>query len=302
MMRDDYDSPWKEVLEDYFQEFMRFFFSQAAMEIDWNKGFQFLDKELEQIVRDAELGKRYADKLVQLWRINGESAWVMVHVEIQGKKDADFAKRMYVYNYRIFDRYDRPVASLAVLADNRPDWRPESYAHTLFGCNAGIWFPIVKLLDYADRWEELKADSNPFSIAVMAHLKTRETRNDVNRRKEWKVELTKSLYAKGYCQKDIINLFRFIDWMMRLPDELETVFWEEIKHYEEDKQMPYVTSVEKIGIKKGMQKGMQQGMQQGMQRNLEETIRKMSRKGMTADQIADILEIEVRQVEMYMKN
>jgi len=33
-MRDDYDSPWKEVLEDYFQEFMRFFFSQAAMEIN----------------------------------------------------------------------------------------------------------------------------------------------------------------------------------------------------------------------------------------------------------------------------
>ncbi len=50
-------------------------FSQAAMEIDWNKGFQFLDKELEQIVRDAELGKRYADKLAQLWRINGESAF-----------------------------------------------------------------------------------------------------------------------------------------------------------------------------------------------------------------------------------
>ncbi len=45
--------------------------------------------------------------------------------------------------------------------------------------------------------------------------------------------------------------------MMRLPDELETVFWEEIKHYEEDKQMPYVTSVEKIGIKKGMRQGMQ---------------------------------------------
>lgn len=31
---------------------------------------------------------------------------------------------MFVYNYRIFDRYDRPVASLAVLADDDPGWRP----------------------------------------------------------------------------------------------------------------------------------------------------------------------------------
>ena len=32
-----------------------------------------------------------------------------------GEHDPDFAKRMYVYNYRLFDRYDRPVVSLAVL-------------------------------------------------------------------------------------------------------------------------------------------------------------------------------------------
>ncbi|MFH0729401.1 MAG: cytosolic protein [Pseudomonadota bacterium] len=300
--RDDYDSPWKEILEDYFQEFMRFFFSYAADEIDWERGYQFLDKELEQIVRDAELGKRYADKLVQLWQIDGESAWVMVHVEVQGEKDADFAKRMYVYNYRIFDRYDRPVASLAVLADNRAGWRPESYTQKLFGCETGIRFPVVKLLDYMDRWEELQSDENPFAIAVMAHLKTRETQNDATRRKAWKVELTKSLYAKGYRRKDVLNLFRFIDWIMRLPDELETVFWEEIQQYEEDKQMPYVTSVEKIGIKKGMQQGMQQGMLKGIEQNLQETIHKMYRKGLTIGQIADILEMEARVVEHHLNS
>ncbi|MFH0725451.1 MAG: hypothetical protein V2B19_03715 [Pseudomonadota bacterium] len=37
-----------------------------------------MDKELEQVVRDAELGKRYADKLVQLWQLNGEAAWAEV--------------------------------------------------------------------------------------------------------------------------------------------------------------------------------------------------------------------------------
>ncbi|MFH0725454.1 MAG: hypothetical protein V2B19_03730 [Pseudomonadota bacterium] len=34
--------------------------------------------------------------------------------------------------------------------------------------------------------------------------------------------------------------------MMQLPDDMEQAFWEEIQQYEEDKHMPYVTSVEKI--------------------------------------------------------
>ena len=63
---DDYDSPWKKILEAYFQEFMVFFFPAAAEEIDWSRGYAFLDKELQQIVHDAELGKRLADKLVQV--------------------------------------------------------------------------------------------------------------------------------------------------------------------------------------------------------------------------------------------
>ena len=51
--------------------------------------------------------------------LEGAEAWVLVHIEVQGDEDADFAKRMYIYNYRIFDRYDRRVASLAVLTDDR---------------------------------------------------------------------------------------------------------------------------------------------------------------------------------------
>ena len=53
--RTDYDSPWKEILEIYFEEFIAFFFPVAHSEIDWRKGHEFLDKELQQIVREAEV-------------------------------------------------------------------------------------------------------------------------------------------------------------------------------------------------------------------------------------------------------
>jgi len=43
---DDYDSPWKNILESYFEEFMQFFFPDAAKDIDWSPGYEFWDKEL----------------------------------------------------------------------------------------------------------------------------------------------------------------------------------------------------------------------------------------------------------------
>ena len=59
---DDYDSPWKNIIDAYFPQFMTFFFPKAPDEIDWNKGYDFLDKEFHQVIREAELGRVYADK------------------------------------------------------------------------------------------------------------------------------------------------------------------------------------------------------------------------------------------------
>ncbi len=50
---DDYDSPWKEAIEHHFPEFMAFYFPQAYSQIDWSKGYDFLEQELRAIVRDA---------------------------------------------------------------------------------------------------------------------------------------------------------------------------------------------------------------------------------------------------------
>ncbi|MHC5615521.1 MAG: hypothetical protein ACYTXA_32265 [Nostoc sp.] len=44
----EFDSPWKQILQLYFQDFMQFFFPQAHEEIDWRWGNELLDKELQQ--------------------------------------------------------------------------------------------------------------------------------------------------------------------------------------------------------------------------------------------------------------
>ena len=253
--RADYDSPWKKALEAYFKECIQFFFPEMAADIDWKRGYEFLDKELHQVAKDAALGRRYGDKLARVYRKNGQEEWVLVHAEIQGQKKDNFPKRMYTYNYRIFDFFDREVASIAILADDNPHWKPNNFSYELWGSKAGLWFPTIKLLDYKDKWEKLEASGNPFASVVMAHLKALETVGDNERRYRWKLFLIKRLYKLGYDKKDVNLLFQFIDWAMSLPDKLEEGLWVEIRKLEEETRMEYVTSVEKIGIRKGMQQG-----------------------------------------------
>ncbi|MGB3061294.1 MAG: hypothetical protein WBE17_16335 [Anaerolineae bacterium] len=148
----DYDSPWKEILEQYFPEFMAFFFPDAYADIDWQVNHEFMENELRQVIGEAELGVRRVDKLVKVYRLGGKEIWVMVHVEVQSQAEADFAERMYIYNYRLYDRYHRQIASLAVLADETRNWRPTEFGYNLWGCEVGIKFPVVKLLDYRADW------------------------------------------------------------------------------------------------------------------------------------------------------
>ncbi|WP_295426688.1 DUF4351 domain-containing protein [uncultured Thiodictyon sp.] len=248
---DDYDTPWKDALEHHFPEFLAFYFPDAHAGIDWSRGYQFLDKELAQVTKDAELGKRYVDKLVAVHRHDGAEDWVYIHIEIQGGHDSAFAKRMFVYNYRLFERYDRPVASLAVLADDSPDWRPSTYGYELFGCRHFLEYPLVKLIDHAARLDALLEDPNPFAIVTAAHLLTRQTRGDAERRYAAKWRLTRLLYERDWDRQRIIDLYFVIDWMMYLPPGLQDKLWQEISTLERNKTMPYVSSVERIGYQRG---------------------------------------------------
>ncbi|MEO0933805.1 MAG: cytosolic protein [Cyanobacteria bacterium J06641_2] len=253
----EYDSPWKEIIQLYFEDFMLFFFPQVHSQIDWSRGFEFLDQELQQVVRDAELGKRLVDKLVKVYRISGEEIWVLVHIEIQSQEEGKFPERMFVYNYRIFDRYKRPVASLAVLADSSSTWRPNQFGYELFGCTVDFRFPVVKLVDYQQRLSELEESRNPFSTVVLAHLAALQTRDNRVERKAQKLALVRRLYEKEFSREQVLNLFAFLDWMLTLPLDLEREFLVEVENLVEEQRMKYVTSVERIARRESLLKGIE---------------------------------------------
>jgi Domain of unknown function (DUF4351) len=255
--RADQDSPWKRILRFNFREAIEFLFPAIAVEIDWNRPIEFLDKEFQQLTPDSEIGKRFADQLVKAYQKNGDSIILLIHLEVQAEPEIIFLKRMFTYVIRIVDYFNQEPISLAILCDSDPDWRPNQYRFTTPGSSLEFNFTAVKLLDYRSRWDELEASDNIFATVVMTHLKAQETKRNEPARKQWKLTLIKRLYERGYDRSTIINLFAFVDWLLILSNEAKVSFWQELRTYEEERQMPYITSVEQIGYDRGEVEGAQ---------------------------------------------
>ncbi len=247
------DTPWKQILEAYFPQFMAFFFPEAYSQIDWSQGFEFLDGELQQITREAETGKKITDKLVKVYLRNGQEQWIVAHIEVQNQKETDFGERVFIYFARLRDKFQREVASFAVLGDTDSNWRPQSFTTETLACCLQFSFPIAKLIDYKRRQRELEASDNPFAVVVQAHLSAQATKGKESqqRRRKQKFALTTMLYEQRYSRQEIIDLFRFIDWVLTLPAELEAAFINDLAIYEGDKNMPYITSIERMGEARG---------------------------------------------------
>jgi hypothetical protein len=63
------------VLDHFFGPFLAFFFPEVHAAIDWSRPCEALDKELQQIMSESELGLRLADKLFKVWLKDGQEVW-----------------------------------------------------------------------------------------------------------------------------------------------------------------------------------------------------------------------------------
>jgi flagellar biosynthesis/type III secretory pathway protein FliH len=71
------------------------------------------------------------------------------------------------------------------------------------------------------------------------------------------------LYDLGYSGEQVRLAFGFVDWLLRLPDALREQFVAELRTFEEERQMSYITSIEELGIEKGIEQGIEQGRTEG---------------------------------------
>jgi hypothetical protein len=259
-----FDSPWKMIIEALFPEFIELFVPEAHRVIDWAVPVRFLDKELARVARGARAGSRAVDQLAEVALSDGSRTWVLVHIEIQAQRDADFARRMYRYHLQIVDHFDRQPVSVAILADDEAGWRPTGFGYSRWGCVARLDFPVVKLTDWADRPEELLRGGNPFGIAAAAHVAALAAGRQPETRFARRKALYRDMRRLGVSQDKASALMAFMDWILELPDELDERFWSEVREEEGVSAMQYVTRFEERAMERGRQEGVALGRQEGV--------------------------------------
>ena len=67
-------------------------------------------------------------------------------------------------------------------------------------------------------------------------------------RSSWR--LARQLYHRGYNREDVLKLFRFMDYVLRLTEELSVRFDTDLAQLEENLHMPYVTSIERHALQR----------------------------------------------------
>ena len=117
---------------------------------------------------------------------------------------------------------------------------------------------------------ETEASRNPFALVVMAQLQAQATQRRPTTRLQAKVQLIRHLYTRGWTRQEILDLLRFLDWVLTLPEALEQQFQVALAQVEAETHMPYITSIERMGIEKGIQQGRQEGRQQGLQEGFQQ--------------------------------
>ena len=139
-----------------------------------------------------------------------------------------------------------------------------SYQEQFWDCSLHFTFPVARLEDWRPRMDELikLAPANPFTVVMLTQLEASTTRADRHRLVR-KTELVKRLYLWGYQRDNVIMLFRIIDAMLALPEPLEMAFEDAVQKLEEETRMNYVTSIERVRLKREREEGKLEGRQEG---------------------------------------
>ncbi len=308
----DYDGLWKKIISELFEEFILFFAPDLYETIDFGKGIVFLEQELHKVIIKHKKGKRIADKIVKVSLKNGEEKYVFIHIEIQEKQDPDFSKRMFTYFYRLFDRFQENIYSIAILTDLSKSNNSEPFQYSFYGTELTYRFNTYKFNE-ADI-PSLKKSTNPFAIAVLAGIYLHLTEKNYQKRYEVKKKLLKefilsnqnlsSNYAEALCY--------FIDYLLYLPGELTKQLTKELfihiekeanhmLYSEELKEAPtfaeYLKTVKEEGIEIGIEKGIEKGKMEE-KRNL---AAELLREGFSVEKVAKMVKLSIDEVKKIKK-
>jgi predicted transposase/invertase (TIGR01784 family) len=294
------DVLWKGIIEDLVEEFVHFFFAEYVDQIDFSKGFVFLDKELQQISPKSSASLRRADKLFKAWLKTGKESWFLVHVEVQGYNDPAFAQRMFEYAYRILDRYHRPVTALVIYTHTDQKYQFQEYRYSFLGTELNYRFQTFILMDHEPK--ALRASGNLFGLILEVARKEMKMvldKKEDSVRFEIKLELVKHLFEQGIPKSKIRHLLDFISAYIGFEKP------EFLHKFEEEIDVITKTN-NSMGIREAIlndvkEQGIEEGIEQGIHQKERIVVSRAWKKGLPVKDIADLVDIDIERVKAIIK-
>jgi hypothetical protein len=166
-MRKDRDILWKGIIEEVFDDLLRFVFPDADELFDLQRKVEFLDKELAELYPEPGRASatREADELVKVYRRDGREEWILIHLEVQNRNEADFPERMFRYYYRVLERWRRQVTALAIFTGSDGHLIPDRYEHSFLGTELRYKYNVLRLCNLDER--ALSSNPNPFAAVAL---------------------------------------------------------------------------------------------------------------------------------------
>ena len=218
-----YDIYWKDLISLMIEDFIAFFMPDLHTQIDYSVPPVFLEQELDKLLSDLKKrGIRFCDKLVKLRLKNGKDRWIFIHIEIQKKVDSNFPVRMFIYFYRIYDKYGiegSDIESIAVFLH-----KISKNKYNRFTYQSGktkLVFDYRTHSIFQDTEKSLYKNKNPFSLVILASRQAIKKDTEAEQTLSFKQEFTEMAFKRGIPKYKIAAILQFIYYAMQLPEDLE---------------------------------------------------------------------------------
>jgi len=299
------DKLWKVIMEELFSDFISFLHPGIEQVLDLERGYQFLDKELEQVFHSEEEAgsSKLVDKLVRVYSHDGNEEFVLLHFEFQAQYRANFEKRMFTYFSRLMDKYDRPISAYAIFTEATKRERPDVFSVSFLGTELNYKFNTYQLSTPTN--EELLADSNPFAMVVLAargafrNKKITDARERDRLLLDFKIDLIKRLASSSIDidkrKHILIFIKRYIIFELK---ETIVKFEEQLKTVLEKTNMGFVDQVVEIEVDRYKEGWHLEGKLEGKMEQAKISVRNLIKKSNFSDRdIAKLNDVSLKFVK-----
>src|SRR5699024_3751809 len=256
-----------------------------------------------QEIMNKKSGKVFTDKLFKVFMKNGKEKWILIHVEVQDKDEKDFYDRMFRYFYRIYARFDREIYAIALLTDANKSKYASHFNYSFYGTEVNYKYNTYDF--HGKDIEQLKQSSNPFAIAVVAGIYASKSKQDVEIRYEFKKSLITSILekyetAEGMTIDHLNSLIYFVDYLLKLPEEMKHRLREELNPYLGEEVITKMRA-EKRNQPPTIAELIEEGKEEGKKEAIKDIVITLIRDNYSDENISEITKLTRKEVEEIRK-